>query len=118
MGVIDMKETTHDYQNCVAGNYYSTDMTGTYASWEEFKSSHYGFCSEGFDDRYNFVFRYDIHKSKKEDYILELCMMLQRKGIYTNLWIENINQETLDTEVEPWLKERSQYLKELWKEVL
>lgn len=44
--------------------------------------------------------------------------MLQRKGIYTHLYIHNIRQNTLDTEVVEWLKERSKYLKNLWNEIL
>jgi hypothetical protein len=45
-------------------------------------------------------------------------MMLQRKGIYTHLFIKNIEQETLNVEVHQWLKDRSEYIKNLWKEVL
>ena len=44
--------------------------------------------------------------------------MLQRKGIYTHLYIENINQEQLDTEVKEWLKDRYKYMSKLWKEVI
>lgn len=113
-----MKETNHDYQLCLVGNYYDSNMTGEFESWEEFKDTHYGFTSTGFDDRYHFVFRYDIHKDSLSEYTLELCMMLQRKGIYTHLFIRNIDQKTLDTEVNEWLKGRSEYLKNLWKEVL
>jgi hypothetical protein len=113
-----MNETDHDYQNCIVGNYYDSNMTGGFDSWEEFKNTHLGFTSTGFDDTYHFVFRYDIHKQDDENYTLELCMMLQRKGIYTHLFIKNIEQETLNVEVHQWLKDRSEYIKNLWKEVL
>lgn len=113
-----LKETDHDYQNCLVGNYFSSDMTGIFASWNEFKETHLGFMTSGFDDTYYFVFRYDIHKQNNGKYQLELCMMLQKIGIYTHLFIKDIDQETLDTEVYEWLKGRSSYMKELWKEVM
>lgn len=113
-----MKETKHDYQGCLVGNYYDSNMTGIFESWEEFKETHLGFTSTGFDDTYHFVFRYDIYKEDNGKYQLELCMMLQRKGIYTHLWINNIDQITLDTEVKDWLKGRSEHIKNLWNEVL
>ena len=112
-----MKETNHDYQGCLTGNYYDSKCTGEYDSWEEFKGNYAGFCSNGFDDRYHFVFRYDIHKEKDNKYCLELCVMLQRKGIYTHLYINNIDQDSLDTEIKEWLKGRSQYIQNLWAEV-
>ncbi|MEK3955831.1 MULTISPECIES: hypothetical protein [unclassified Psychrobacillus] len=113
-----MKETNHDYQNCLVGNYYDSDCTGKFSSWQDFKDTHAGFLSNGFDDTYHFVFRYDIYKQNDEEYTLELCMMLQRKGIYTHLFIENIDQNTLDEEVQAWLRSRSEYIKTLWKEVI
>lgn len=112
-----LKETNHDYQNCLVGNHYDSNMSGTFNSWQEFKDEHYGFMGGEFDDTYHFVFRYDIHKDDY-GYKLELCIMLQRKGIYTHLYIRNISQDTLDTEVYKWLKGRSEYLKSLWQEVL
>lgn len=118
-GVVNMlKETNHDYQNCLVGNFYDNKTTGVFDSWEEFKEKHYGFMSDGFDDTYNFVFRYDIHKQDNDCYKLELCMMLQRKGIYSNLTIKNITQNILNIEVYEWLKGRSEYIKNLWKEVI
>lgn len=113
-----LKETNHDYQNCLMGNFYDNKCTGVFKSWDEFKNTHNGFYKDGFDDRYNFVFRYDINKQNENIYILELCMMLQRKGVYTHLYIQNIDQSTLNTEVYDWLKERSIYLKNLWNELL
>jgi hypothetical protein len=112
-----MRETEHDYQGALVGNHYDRRMTGVFDSWESFKETHLGFSSKGFDDTYHFVFRYDIYKEDGK-YQLELCMMLQRKGIYTHLWIDNIDQKTLDVEIKNWLKSRSEYMKDLWKEVL
>ena len=109
-----MKETNHDYQGCLCGNFYDSDMSGRFESWGDFVKTHYGFCrQDGFDDTYHFVFRYDIHKND-DKYTLELCMMLQRKGIYSHLVIKNITQNELDTVVHDWLLGRKQYLDSLW----
>lgn len=109
-----MRETEHDYQGALCGNYFSNDMSGTHESWNEFKNVHAGFWCDGYDDTYNFVFRYDIHK-RQELYELELCIQLQRKGIYTHLMINNITQEELDGEIKEWLSERRKYIHKLWE---
>ena len=108
-----MKETDHDYQNCLCGNFYDSNMTGELDSWDDFTKTHSGFCQNGYDDTYNFIFRYDIHKND-DKYTLELCMMLQRKGIYAHLWVYNITQDELDTVVHDWLLGRKQYIDNLW----
>lgn len=114
-----MKETKHDYQGGLCGNFYDSKCTGEYKTWNEFKGRHLGFDAKGeFDDRYHYVFRYDIHKQSNDNYYLELCMMLQRKGIYTHLYIYNIAQNTLDSEVKMWLTNRGKYIKKLWSEVI
>lgn len=112
-----LKQTNHDYHNCITGNYYDNNCTGRFNSWDKFKKEFLGFTSEGFDDTYHFVFRYDIHKNK-DNYTLELCVMLQRKGVYLHLWIENINEYILNTEIKKWLEARSKYIKNLWEEVI
>lgn len=109
-----MKETYHDYQGCLVGNYHDSNMTGKFNSWNDFKEDYHGFLSNGYDDRYHFVFRYDIYSRPNDKYVLELCVMLQRKGIYTHLYINNITQNELDTEIKQWLLERKQYLLSLW----
>lgn len=115
-----LKETNHDYQCCIVGNFYDNNCNGEYSSWSEFKTNYLGFdnSESGFDDRYHYVFRYDIHKQRDEYYCLELCVMLQRKGIYSNLRICNVDIETLNSEVKEWLKCRYKYIKNLWSEVL
>lgn len=130
-----MKETENDYQNCIMGNFYSSECSGRHRTWEEFKKEHWGFSSNGtnWDDTYNFVFRVDIHTNKNIDttneivysktsyeleritYSLELCVMLQRKGIYTHLFIDNITQNELNDEVKNWLTKRREYIEKLWK---
>lgn len=113
-----MKETNHDYQNCVAGNYHDSNCNGYFSSWSEFKSTFAGFDSEGFDDTYHFVFRYDINETSTNLYELKLCILLQRKGIYVHIAIDNIPKELLNTEINQWLKERFSYMGKLWGEVL
>ena len=111
-----MKETNHDYQNCITGNFYDSACTGEFQSWNEFKNSFLGFNDDGtYDDKYHFVFRWDINKIENGLFELELCIMLQRKGIYIHNWINDISQEMLDTEVKEWLKCRREYIKRLWK---
>lgn len=113
-----MKETNHDYQNCLCGNFYDDKCTGEFKSWDDFKTTHSGFLQNSFEDTYHFVFRYDINEQKDSKYCLELCMMLQRKGIYTHLYIYNIDQDVLNTEVKEWLKSRYDYMKNLWSEII
>lgn len=113
-----MKETNHDYQGCIVGNFYSSDCSATFDSWDNFKLTHSHFqdnTSNNCDDTYNFVFRYDIHKKSVDVYQLELCMMLQRKGIYTHIIINNISQKLLDTEIKKWLEGRKEYILKLWE---
>lgn len=115
-----MKETNHDYQNCLVDNFFDANCKNFFKSWEEFKycfAGGFNYDGTKYDDRYAFVFRYDINKREDDTYLLELCIMLQRKGIYYRVHIYNITQKELDGEVKDWLKDRYAYLKKLWKEV-
>lgn len=112
-----MRETNHDYAGCVAGNYHNIKYNGSFESWDEFTKTHCHFTSDDYndcDDTYNFIFRYDIFKETNGVYRLELCMMLQRKGIYTHIVINNISQKLLDSEIKTWLNGRRTYIMELW----
>lgn len=112
-----MKETKHDYQNCLCGNYHDGKMNGNHDSWQEFVDNWLGFECNSYDDTYHFIFRYDIHKQEDGLYTLELCAMLQRKGIYVHINVMNVTQVELDTVVLAWLKCRKDYLDSLWREV-
>lgn len=117
-----MKVTNHDYQHCLVGNYFSNDVNGRYESWEEFKRVWLGFVDgdkdfEKYDDTYHFLFRYDINQYDDDPASLELCFMLQRKGIYSHIYVDNLTEEELNNEIPKWLKGRKQYLDNLWKEV-
>lgn len=118
-----VKATDHDYQGAVSGNYYSNDPNYTYPSWAEFKAvwagirdgddiSTYG----NYDDTYNFLFRYDINDRGENGFELELCFLLQRKGIYSHIFVENIVDEDMP-EINEWLKGRKEYLMALWEDI-
>lgn len=112
-----MKETEHDYQGCLTGNHYINNSS-VFENWDHFKNTWLGFRTglDKYDDTYHFIFRYDIHKINSL-YVLELCIMLQRKGIYVKIQIWNITQLELDNEVKKFLSERKKYIVDLWKEV-
>lgn len=113
-----MKETDHDYQNYLSGNYHDGGMNFTRKTWNEFKKNWIGFKQTEYDDTYHFLFRFDIHKQDDENYRLELCFMLQKKGIYIHLNVLNITQSELDNEVREWLSGRKDYMDVLWKDVI
>lgn len=124
-GIIPLKETDHDYAGAVNGNYYSNQPNQRYSSWEAFKTLWAGMHTdediEQFDDTYNFVFRYDILEFERDDsdetyFSLELCILLQRKGIYAHVRVDNIVQEDMP-EITKWLKGRKEYAMNLWKDI-
>lgn len=118
---MELKDTNHDYSKCLMGNAYSNDANGHFDSWESFKENWGGFIyrkSDGvtsYDDTYNFLFRYDLNVDDDSNY-LELCFMLQRKGIYVNVIVDNITEKDMP-EITEWLKGRKEYLKQLWSDV-
>lgn len=120
-----IKETRHDYQGCLMDNFYDIEGKSSceFNNWEDFKERFTGGFSDknnfrNYDDTYNFVFRYDIDKKEDNTFSLELCIMLQRKGVYIHNFINNIDEKTLNTEVKEWLKGRCNYLKLLWNEFI
>ena len=116
-----LTQTDHDYQGALCGNFYNPkDTTSFWTSWDEFKENWSGFREasiENYDDTYHFLFRFDIHEKEKGRYSLELCNMLQRKGIYCFIVVQNISQEELDGEIKDWLTKRKEYMLSLWKEI-
>lgn len=110
-----MKETQHDYQNCISGNYYDAKCNGFYDTWPDFKQEWLGFSEESYDDTYHFLFRFDINEHSDQDgYFLDLFFLLPRKGIYVFNTIKHVTQEVLDSEVRPWLIARKEYMDNLW----
>lgn len=114
--MLELKETDHSYY-CEA--YEVGCNTTYYATWDEFEN---GDGKNDFD--YNLLVRYDINKKTDEDgeeiegeYILQLHFVLQRHG--EKLWhaiVENITEEDLP-QINSYLKDRYDFLKELWKEI-
>lgn len=117
-----LKETNHDYERALMGNYYSNEPNHTYESWENFKESWYGFTStkppfDGYDDTYNHLFRFDLmnyaDEGEEDDYELSLCFLLPRKGIYSRIRVGNIQEDDWK-EIRVWLKGRKEYQESLW----
>lgn len=117
---MDREETQHDYQRALIGNFYSDEPDGSYETWHAFKQLWRGFNDEqdvsNYDDTYHFLFRYDLNDREERGFELELCFMLQRKGIYSHIYVENIQDSDMP-EITKWLEGRKQYLLKLWKEI-
>lgn len=112
---MNLKKTNHDYAGGLTGNYHDGDCNGRFKSWDSFKSQWAGFGSEGgYDDTYHFLFRFDVSQSES-NYALILCFLLQRKGIYIYIRIDNVSQRELDEQVRPWLIDRKKYMDTLWE---
>lgn len=115
---MEFKQTHHSYY-CSDNNYYVGNYHGEnwgrsdYRTWKEFKKTwFYG------DHDLNHCFRFDIRPksdSMPTRYSLELFFILQRKGIFCPVYIEEIYESDL-LEIEQYLKSCWKYLKNQWKE--
>lgn len=124
---MELKATNHHYYSSES-NYYVGNANGDnqgrcdYETWEEFKEE---WLDDGksIDDDYNHCFRFDILE-KRDDmtdepiggYSLWLFFILQRKGIYRPVHIETITEDNM-SEIEAFLKDRWEYLKDQWSEI-
>lgn len=117
---LELKATDHSYY-CSESNYYVNgyDNFGRreYDTWADFKKEGVSLPEEMFDDDLNLVFRFDITESEEipGNFGLWLFFLLQRKGIYRPVWIKNITVEDM-SEIESFLAERWEYMKNQWKE--
>jgi hypothetical protein len=127
--LLELRETKHSYY-CSPNNYYVGNFNGEnhgrceYDTWPEFKKE---WLSERedesrLDDDYNHVFRFDILEKRDSEtdkpigrYSLWLFFILQRKGIYRPVRVKEITKEDM-AEIEQFLKDRWQYLKNQWIE--
>lgn len=117
-----LHEIGHPY-HCSRGNYYARgdqQPTSHYKSWADFMSE------EGDSDMdYNLVFRWDwtIRDGKGEDVEpnpdpnyrdgeLQVCFMVQRKGLYRWVTIEVCGAD--DEAVRSWLQGRLDHLMRCW----
>ena len=118
--ILDLVPTNHSYY-CSDSNYYvdGYDNYGRcdYDSWKEFKQEWVD-TDGSLDDDLNHLFRFDIVKEdgiEKQGFTLWLFFILQRKGIYTPVQINNITQDDMP-EITAFLRARWSYLQKQWKE--
>ena len=120
---MELKSTSHSYY-CSDTNYYVSGNENhglcEYEDWKSFKEDWLD-NTLTIDDDYNHCFRFDIKEIKDDEeeptgnFELWLFFILQRKGIYRPVWIRNITKEDMP-EIEAFLKERWNYLKQQWAE--
>lgn len=118
-----LQETNHSYY-CSDSNYYvgGYDNFGRceHKTWDDFKSE-WLLTNETLDDDLNHLFRFDIKENEEQlnkgikSFQLNLYFILQRKGIYRPVIIEEIKEEDMK-EIEEFLKQRWNYMKNQWKE--
>ena len=102
---------------CSDSNYYSNDASATFDTWDDFMAE----MGES-DLDYNLCFRFDIHKTDKEDdtnselsdYHASIFMMQQRKGKFVPILINEIKESDAKSIIN-WLTPRWRYLKKLWE---
>lgn len=112
-----MKNTTlkdlsvnHPYY-CSDSNFYSNKAGASYLNWEDFLRE----WGEDLDLDFNHVFRFDvIEKEKKGTYRMEVFFILQRKGIFYPVSIDDIKEEEAKSIIE-FLRPHFEKTKELWK---
>ena len=115
-----LQKTSHSYY-CSENNYYVNGHENfgrsEYDTWSDFKDE-WLLSNDILDDDYNHVFRFDILEKDEDsgEFELWLFFILQRKGIYRPVWIKNIEEEDMK-EIEQFLKDRWNYLKNQWEEV-
>lgn len=104
----------HSYY-CSQENYYSTDCSHEFMTFQDFLSEW-----DDSDLDMNMIFRWDVKKKYDEStgeyidkYRMLLFVMLQRKGIFMSLLIDEVTDEDVPAILE-FLKPRLDYIKELW----
>lgn len=120
--MLEIKETNHSYY-CSESNYY-VDGYNNFGrnNYEDFKTFLNDWClNDGtIDWDYNLCFRYDIHQKQTGETVdgfeLWLFFILQRKGIYRPVHIENITQDDMPV-LETLLKSQWEYIKAQWSEI-
>lgn len=117
--ILSLKSTEHSYY-CSDSNYYVNGYENfgrsDYDTWENFKEEWLD-SGTSLDDDYNHLFRFDICEKEAVpgSFELRLFFILQRKGIFRPVFIENIAKGDM-AEIELFLKERWEYMKNQWAE--
>jgi len=104
----------HDYY-CSDNNYYSNEAGINYKSFDDFYDEF-----KDADVDMNLVFRWDVGKhpasdlSPREGYYLQIFIMKQRKGIFTPIYIETIEDKDVPNLL-LYLQPHIQKLKKIWE---
>ena len=101
----------HPYY-CSESNYYSNDAGATWETMTDFLAEF-----ESGDVDMNLVFRWDIKQRDEENpgrYYAEVCMMQQRKGIFSPHHIKHINEEEA-IRFKGYLEKHWETLKAMWQ---
>ena len=125
---MNLQGTNHSYY-CSENNFYIGNSKGEnfgrseYETWEEFRDEWLGEDGVSIDVDYNLCFRFDIIQKRDPDtddltdgFELWLFFILQRKGIYRPVLIENIYEKDMPY-IEKFLKIQFEYMKNQWKEI-
>ena len=122
MRPLDFKPTNHDYYCCdTRWNARNGEGFAEFDCWEDFKAE-WGLKDKTFYDCYNYLFRFDL-RQKYEDETddntgpmqLLLFFMLQRKGLFVPVTVNNITEADMP-EITEFLQKRWEYLKGQWAE--
>lgn len=124
---MELKETEHNYY-CSNANYYVGNGNGenyglcTHENWTEFQEE--WLLNDGtLDDDFNHVFRFDVREKEDDEgnatgeFYLMLYFVLQRKGIFRPVRINQITKEDMPS-IKDFLSGRWDYLREQWVELL
>lgn len=116
---LKLRATQHSYY-CSESNFYVDKRRNfgryDFETWNEFKRT-FGLKNCIYDDDLNHVFRFDITENSDNPgtFGLWLFLVLQRKGIYRPIHIENITEKDVP-EIQEFLRERWKYMKSQWEE--
>lgn len=120
---MELKETNHSYYFSES-NYYVGGQNGEnygrsdYDTWEDFMEEW-----RTHDKDMNFLVRYDIYQKEDEEenkideYRMEILYILQRKGIYRPVHINNITKNDMN-EITEFLKSYWEHMKTYWVEIM
>lgn len=96
----------HDYY-ASENNFYSNDAKGVFDNWDAF----YREFGEA-DIDMNLVYRWDISEGKR-GYYMQVFIIQQRKGIYTPVFINSIEEKDV-IQIIAFLKPHLEKIKAIW----
>lgn len=101
----------HDYY-ASDSNYYSSEAGKKYDTWADFYEEFHDA-----DVDMNLIYRWDIHEreASKRKY-MELFMIHQRKGIYSPIMINYVDEKDVETII-PFMKKHWEKLQSIWNPI-